>query len=132
MSTNRSFLVFRSGSLCADPTQEEALAELERVADLLDGRDEDPGALKSISERVKAVITALDEWHADGDVIAEHIEAFMSKEIDPIKDLINGEPGDPGHLYDAKDRTIAVFKELKNRLAKATLTLDAIGRAEGV
>lgn len=138
MSSIRVFLAYRSGSSCEDPTREEALCELERVAELLDTRTGDPGPLKSVSERVRAVINSLDECivqaseDADDDAIAEHIDEFTSKELEPINDRVSGMPGDPGHLYDTKERVFAVITELEKRLAKATMTLETIGRAEVV
>ena len=104
------------------------ISELEKIVEIIAGKQEDPGFLQPVSKRV-ALVMAYLEWTDGAEVQAnEELESSM----DQLKDLVAFKPGDPGPPYSTHERVIAVFTELNKRLASATLTLEAIGRAEGV
>lgn len=107
---------------------ETAISELEKVVEAIAGKQEDPGFLHPVSKRVAMVVAYLESVDGAEYDLVESLESNMIQ----LKDLVAFKPGDPGPPYSTHDRVIAVFTELEKRLAKATMTLEAIGRAEGV
>jgi hypothetical protein len=53
-------------------------------------------------------------------------------ELERVNNAIDGRLGDPGPLQPTARRVESVVAELEKRLAKATMTLESIGRAEGL
>ena len=52
--------------------------------------------------------------------------------IDELEKVIAGKPEDPGFLQPAHKRVALVVAELERTIAKQRMTLEAIGRTEGV
>lgn len=119
LTVEQQFLVSPNGTL---------VSELEKVVEVIAGKFEDPGFLHPVSRRVAMVVAYLESVDGAEYDLAESLESNMAQ----LKDLVAFKPGDPGPPYSTHDRVIAVFAELEKRLAKATMTLEAIGRAEGV
>ena len=53
-------------------------------------------------------------------------------ELEKVVEVIAGKPEDPGFLQPAHKRVAFVVAELERTIAKQRMTLEAIGRAEGV
>ncbi|TXH56770.1 MAG: hypothetical protein E6Q97_05825 [Desulfurellales bacterium] len=53
-------------------------------------------------------------------------------ELERVNSAIDGRLGDPGPLQPTARRVESIVGELEKRLANATMTLESIGRAEGV
>lgn len=126
MTPEQLFLVEHTGS--TETASINCLAELERTADILNGKPGDPGFMNPINKRVAAVCAKLallaKEAEADVLYIDEHDHA------ENVRQLVSFRPGDPGHLYPIHERVAGVIAELEKRLAKAEGTLEAIGRTE--
>jgi hypothetical protein len=58
-------------------------------------------------------------------------ETFVS-ELEKVVDVIAGKPEDPGFLQPASKRVAMVIADLERTIAAQRLTLESIGRAEGV
>jgi hypothetical protein len=104
---------------------ETFVSELEKVVEVIAGKFEDPGFLHPVSKRVAMAISYFNS------TAESRAEELLENSMIQLKDLVAFKPGDPGPSYDTHTRVIAVFTELKERLARANLTLEAIGRAEG-
>lgn len=108
--------------------RESCVSELEKVVEIIVGKQDDPGFLQPVSKRVALVVAYLESVDGIEYAIAKSLETAMGQ----LKNLVAFKPGDPGPPYPAHERVIAVFAELEKRLAKADLTLESIGRAEGM
>ena len=63
--------------------------------------------------------------------LVSHRETFVS-ELEKVVEVIAGKPEDPGFLQPAHKRVALVVAELERTITKQRMTLEAIGRAEGV
>lgn len=122
LTVEQQFLVSPNGTL---------VSELEKVVEVIAGKFEDPGFLQPVSRRVAMVVRRFESDYTD-ELCVEPSHKSIESNMDQLKDMIAFKPGDPGPPYPPHERVIAVFCELEKRLAKANLTLEAIGRAEGV
>lgn len=107
---------------------ESFVSELEKVVEVIAGKYDDPGFLQPASKRVAMVVAYLESF----DSVEARANELCSSRMSRIDNAIAFKPGDPGKLYPTHERVIAVIAELEKRLANATMTLEAIGRAEGV
>jgi hypothetical protein len=111
---------------------ETRISELEKVVQVIAGKPEDPGFLQPASKRVAMVVEYLEAHQGSEELCVDESHEELIAHVDLLKDLVAFKPGDPGPPYPTHERVIAVFTELEKRLARANLTLESIGRAEGV